>query len=53
MLLDQIRDYMGLDWYTLGDICAAFPAESEVEIYALLIDDDYFQRYGSHYQVRP
>jgi len=51
MLLDQIRDYMGLDWHTLSDICTAFPAESEVEIYALLIDNDYFYRMGSHYQV--
>ena len=51
MLLDDIRAFMQHDWHTLSAVCAAFPAYDKLEIYALLIDDGYFQCYGQHYQV--
>ena len=51
MLLDDIRAVVSTGWATLVNVCADLPDESKIEIYALLNDDEYFQRDGIYYKA--
>lgn len=51
MLLDDIREVIGASWLTLQEVRDALPEESPVAVYALLIDEEFFERVNNHYRV--